>query len=147
MMAKCETAALPNAFIDKPQKPSDDELSAALGPAKILWDQLISGLADEDDADAQEWKSYSRRAGWSLRLMRRKRTIVWLSPCRDCFRVAFILGDKAVKAARHSGLPQRIVKLIDKAPRYPEGTGVRLEVRRSEDLACVKKLAKVKLEN
>jgi hypothetical protein len=79
--------------------------------------------------------------------MRKKRTIVWLSPCRDCFRVAFILGDKAVKAARHSGLPQRIVKLIDKAPRYPEGTGVRLEVRRSEDLASVKKLAKVKLEN
>jgi len=138
---------LPNAFIDKPEKPSEDELAAELGPTKALWDQLISSLADENDVDIQEWKSYSLKAGWSLCLKRKKRTIVWLSPCRGCFRAAFILGDRALEAARQSKLPQRVIKIINEAPRYAEGTGVRIDVKEPKDIAIVKKLGAVKLEN
>jgi hypothetical protein len=36
---------LPNAFINKPKKPTDDELTEALGPAKALWDKLITALS------------------------------------------------------------------------------------------------------
>jgi hypothetical protein len=39
------------------------------------------------------------------------------------------------------------MKLIKEAPRYPEGTGVRLEVKVTRDVAVVKKLAAIKLEN
>lgn len=38
---------LPNAFINKPKKPTNDELAEALGPAKALWDKLITDLSDE----------------------------------------------------------------------------------------------------
>jgi hypothetical protein len=51
------------------------------------------------------------------------------------------------EAALQSGLPRRVIKIIDTAPRYPEGTGVRLEVRGPRDVAIVKKLAVVKLEH
>jgi hypothetical protein len=61
--------------------------------------------------------------------------------------VAFVLGDKAVEAARQSKLPKAVMKIIDEAPRYPEGTGVRLEIAARKDLAAVKKLAAVKLAN
>lgn len=138
---------LANAFIGKPKKPTDDELAAALGPAKSVWDRLIADLAEENGVDVQEWSSYSRKAGWSLRLKRKKRTIVWLAPCRGCFRVAFIFGDKAMKAARQCQLPQRVIKILDEALRYPEGTGVRLNVKGDKDIAVLKKLAAIKLEN
>ena len=39
------------------------------------------------------------------------------------------------------------MKIMDEAPRYPEGTGVRLEIKARKDLAVVKKLAEVKLAN
>jgi len=137
----------PNAFINQLKKPTDDELAAALGRAKSLWDQLVSDLADEFGVNIEEWKSYSPKYGWSLRLKHKKRNIVYLAPYRDCFGVAFILGDRAVKAAVQSRLPQRVMKLIKEAPRYPEGTGVRLEVKAARDIAVVKKLAAIKLEN
>ena len=95
----------------------------------------------------QEWSSYSRKAGWSLRLKAGKRTILWMSPCRDCFRVAFALGDKAVQAAHNAGLSSATVKTIDQAQKFAEGTGVRLSVKGPNDLAQVKKLAAVKLAN
>jgi hypothetical protein len=59
--------------------------------------------------------------------------------------VAFILGDKAVQAARGSKLPQRVVKILDAAPRYPEGTGVRLEIKKPKDIEIMKQLAAIKL--
>jgi hypothetical protein len=138
---------IPNAFIGKTKKPTENEMAAALGPTKSVWDKLVADLAGENGVDVQEWNSYSPKAGWSLRLKRKKRTIVWLAPCQGCFRVAFILGDKAMKAARECGLPKRVLKILDEAPRYPEGTGVRFEVKSAKELAVLKKLAAIKLEN
>ncbi|MGB8496234.1 MAG: DUF3788 domain-containing protein [Candidatus Acidiferrum sp.] len=136
-----------NAFIDRVKKPTEEELAAALGPAKVVWDRFIAGLAEENGVDVQEWSSYSRKAGWSLRLKRKKRTIVWLAPCQGCFRVAFILGDKAMKVARESELPPRVLKILEEAPTYPEGTGVRIAVKGARDIAVLKKLAAIKLAN
>ena len=104
-------------------------------------------MAAQLGVPVQEWNSYSVKAGWSLRLKRAKRTIVWMSPCEGCFRVMFILGDKAVAAARQSGLPARVLRLIDEADKYPEGTGIRLLIKTPRDLPSVKKLAAIKLAN
>ena len=138
---------LTNAFIDKAEQPTDAELSAALGSSRALWDRLVSDLATKQDVTIEEWNSYSRKAGWSLRLKRKKRNIVYLAPSTGCFTAAFVLGGKAVQAARDSGLPKRAIRIIDEAPRYPEGVGVRIEVKGPADVALVEKLAEIKLAN
>jgi hypothetical protein len=71
----------------------------------------------------------SPKYGWSLSRKLKKRTIVHLSRCDGCFRVAFILGDCAVQAARQSDLPKPVLKVVHDAPRCAAGTGVRLEVK------------------
>ena len=136
---------LPNAFIDKPKQPTAAELTAALGSAKALWDQLLAGLADEHNLTVQEWNSYSRKAGWSLRLKHKDRNILYLTPCNGCFFVSFTLGDKAVQAARQSGLPPSVIKIINEARRYAEGTGVRMEMKKPNEIEIAKKLAAIKL--
>ncbi len=138
---------LENAFVGKAKKPTEDELGAALGPAKALWDQLVGALAQEYGVDVPEWNSYSPKAGWSLRLKHKDRNIVYLAPSKGGFMASFALGDKAVKAARKAGLPERVIKVIDEAKRYAEGTAVRLGVKSSRDIAIVKKLAAIKLAN
>ncbi|HKN36788.1 MAG TPA: DUF3788 domain-containing protein [Terriglobales bacterium] len=138
---------LPNAFVGKPEKPTDPELAAELGAAKALWDQLLADLAKESNLDVREWNSYSIKTGWSLRLQRKKRNIVYLSPYRGGFRASFALGDKAVKAAQQSKFPTQVLKSISQAKRYAEGTAVRIEVHEAKDLALVKKLVALKLEN
>jgi len=57
------------------------------------------------------------------------------------------LGFKAVQAAKASGLPKRVLKIIEEAKKYAEGTDVRIEVNDVEDIHVVKKLAKAKLAN
>ena len=70
-----------NAFIGHTAKPSSLEVAVALGTSAVAWTQLIDGLADVHDVLVHEWKSDSLRYGWSLRLKKRDRIIVWLAPC------------------------------------------------------------------
>ena len=76
----------------------------------------------------------------------KKRNIVYLGPGTGCFLASFALGDKAVAAARKT-LPAGVLKIMDGAKRYAEGTAVRIEVRAAKDAQVVKMLAKIKIEN
>ena len=136
-----------NAFIGKSRQPTDKELSTALGPAKSTWDQLLIELDREFGVNVHEWNCYSLKAGWSLRVKRKARTIVWLGPREGAFMAAFILGDKAMLAAHASKLPQRIVKIMNEAPKYPEGTGIRIMMKILKDIAVVKTLTAIKIAN
>lgn len=137
----------PNAFLGRPEPPAEADLESALGPAKVLWDRLLDGLAANLEVTTREWHSYSRKAGWALRLKRGSRAIVYLSPSEGCFTASFALGGKAVEAARSSRLPQRVLRVIEEAPKYAEGTAVRLEVRKQADVDPVQILARIKIRN
>ena len=94
-----------------------------------------------------EWEFTSKKTGWGLRLKQEKRTILYMTPCKGYFMASFALGEKAVKAARESNLPVSVLKVIDSARKYVEGRGMRLEVRRLEDVRNVEKLAIIKMAN
>ena len=136
-----------NAFIGKAARPSDADLGDALGRAKPAWDRLVAELASEHGVTVREWRNYSAKSGWALRLKRGKRTIVWLAPCPGFFQVAFIFGDRAVSAVREARISARVLRMLDEAPRYPEGTALRLHIKAAKDLPVVKKLATIKLQN
>jgi hypothetical protein len=137
----------PNAFIGKLTVPTDPELATALGNAKSVWDQLLAELEQDFGLKVREWKCYSPKTGWSMRVKRKERTIVWLGPHEGSFQVVYILGDKAMQAARATKFPARIVKAIAEAPKYMEGSGVRLTMKTPRDVPAVKRLAAIKIEN
>jgi hypothetical protein len=132
-----------NAFIGARKIPTEEQLATALGPAKAVWDQLLRELASVG-ATVREWKSYSAKSGWALRLKHGQRTIVWLAPCRRSIQVVFILGDRAVEAARAADLPMLVTTALDAATRYPEGTGVRFAIRSAREIAPLLRLAEIK---
>lgn len=136
-----------NAFIGITAQPTEEEVAAVLDKSAAFWTEFLHWMADEQGVGELEWKSLSPKYGWSLRLKRKKRTIVYLGPCKGCFRVSFVLGDRAVEAARTCGLPKPVLKALGEARRYAEGTGVRMIIKESKDLAAVRKLALVKLVN
>ena len=133
----------PNAFIGQKKQPTAKELSAALGPVYKSWSDLIENLQLPD----KEWNSYSPKYGWSLKLKLKKRTILHLGPREGSFQIAFILGERALTAARASKFPKHILDALAEAKKYPEGTAVRIEVAKAADLAGVKELAAIKMAN
>lgn len=135
----------PNAFIGKKEAPTEAELAAALGPAKPRWEKLVAGLVSDCPQLVQEWKCSSPKLGWGLRLQLKQRNIIHLAPCKDSFRVGFVFGEKALQAVREAfrDTAPRILELIAAAPKYAEGTGVRIDVR-DQDVDAIRKLARIK---
>ena len=137
---KTKELARPNAFIGRSAKPRDADVAAALGGAKKLWDRIIRELEEEFEL-THEWNSFSVKYGWSLRMKKKDRNIVYLGPYDGGFAASLILGAKALAAARR----ELSAAVFAGAKKYPEGTAVRVEMLGEKDLQTVKKLVMVKL--
>jgi hypothetical protein len=134
-------------FLEKSQSPSASALAIALGSTSAFWRELTRGIAEQHAPITEEWVYSGKTYGWSLRLKRKKRAVVYLTPLADGFRASFALGERAVHAARESALPKPVLRLIDEAPRYAEGRAVRMEVKRASDVKYVMQLAAIKMAN
>jgi hypothetical protein len=95
----------------------------------------------------ENWSYSGKSHGWILQLRQKRRTVLYLVPCRGYFVASFALGKKACQAALESGLPPQVLEIIQHAPSYPEGRGVRLEVHSRKDLENVEELASIKMAN
>ncbi|KPK48202.1 MAG: hypothetical protein AMS22_15760 [Thiotrichales bacterium SG8_50] len=136
-----------SALDDKSKVPDVKELKRVLGRSHEHWESLITFLKSEYEPLDQMWNFGGKNWGWSLRLKQKKRTVLYMTPCEGNILVGFVLGEKAVKAAHESALPKSVLTVIDKAKKYAEGRGVRIEVGNKKDCEVVKKLAAIKMNN
>ena len=136
-----------SAFSDKTVAPRPNDLKTVLGRTAGHWESLRKHLASVYVPLDETWNFAGAKWGWSLRLKHKKRTILYMTPCKGHFLVGFVLGEKAVKAAHQSQLSERVLVLIDEAKKYPEGRGVRIEVRNRNDRENVEQLAEIKMAN
>lgn len=132
-------------FDDAAKRPDGESLKSVLGQSAPLWDAILPFAASHWNPVKEEWAFSSKKAGWSVRLKRKDKIILYLIPQKDQFLVGFVLGDRAVEEARRAGLPAAVLDEINGAKRYAEGTGFRFAVKTPEDLRAVEELAKIKM--
>lgn len=132
-------------FEDKTHAPSAAELTRALGGSARLWFRLVAEVAREHGPIVEQWNHAGARFGWSLRLRRRDRVVLYLTPQSKGFMAGVLVGEKAAKAARERGLPAAALRLLEAAPRYAEGRGVRVSVRTLKEVEIVLHLVALKL--
>ena len=129
----------------KLQPPDSHALARALGATQPLWEELVAHLEATYAPVTPEWKTSRTSPLGFLRLIRKKRTILYLLPRDGYFLTAFVFGEKATAAVRASDLPAVVITELNAARVYAEGRGIRLETRTPQDVATMKKLAAIKL--
>ena len=134
-------------FPDKTQRPSDADLAQALGRTKAHWDNLRDHALAAEPAATPEWKFYTKKSGWSFVVRGKKRNLLYLGVGRKRFTAGFLYSEKAARAAEEADLPDEVLAMVRDAPRYPEGRGIRLDVKKSADVKIVKKLFAIRMAN
>ena len=132
-------------FNDKQQQPTDDMLAGALGETKVLLDELIHFIETEFGECQPEWKYYSSKIGWSLKLFNKKRNVVFIGPEEGYFNVAFAFGEKPYGPILESKLPTFIKDELRNAPAYVEGRPLRMEIKSPLHMENLKQLVVFKL--
>ena len=131
------------AFKDPASRPAEAELQPVLGDMWEVWKKYLDFLQEQYSPITHEWKLM--KSGWILLPKQKARTICYLFAGNAEFTVAFVLGEKAVKAARQSQLPASVLESIEAARPYAEGRGFQVRVVEKQDLATLEELTKLKL--
>ena len=134
-------------FDDKTKPPDDKSLGRALKDTRSVWEEIITHLDAEYGEIRKEWKHYSQKSGWVVKVIQKKRTLFYLIPHDGYFDLAFVFGDKAVAAAEQSTLPKKMLAELRDARRYVEGRGLSVPVKSSRALKSIKTLVAIKLAN
>ena len=68
---------------------------------------------------AETWHHGGAKYGWSMRLVRKDRNLVHLTPQAGMFLVGVALGEKAIAAAEAAGIVSvRTLEIVAAAPEY-----------------------------
>ena len=134
-----------SAFDDKASQPGPDDLTRMLGRSYAHWKAMRAHMVAQYGPVEQLWNFAGSKFGWSLRLKKKGRNLLYMTPCERHFLVGTVLGPRAVKAAHDEGAPDDVLAVIDAARTYAEGTGIRIEVRLKGDLELAKHLAALKM--
>jgi hypothetical protein len=134
-------------FTSKHLQPTDEMLGTALGKTKELFDSIVFFIETKFDECHTEWKYYGLKIGWSVKILNKKRNILFASPENGYFRIAFAFGEKAFQEIIKSNLPDSIKQQLHEAKIYVEGRPLRLEIRKKEDLDPLYQLIRIKLDS
>lgn len=128
----------------KTKTPSEKDLASQLGPAREIWHEVIASVVKRVGPVEQEWKPSKAGFGWMCLLKQKKRTLLYMTPEKECVQIAIVLGERAVALALASELPEAIKILIREARQYAEGRGIRFPVNSAVEIDVVKKLVVIK---
>lgn len=134
-------------FIDKSIKPDNQMFADTLGSFNKLWEKIKTRLTANYGELNEDWKFYGQKIGWTLKLLYKKRNLFFLTPYENYFQIAFVFGDKAVAVIEKRDLPENIIDEIINARKYAEGRGLRIPVKKQNDVKIVLKLAEIKIIN
>ena len=132
-------------FDDKATEPTFSELKAALGDTARFLEEIEEHIEGEYGGLEREWKYYTKKAGWTMSLVHKRRKVLGLIPHHGTFEVGFVLGKRAVASIPPDLLPAEILSLIEEAREYVEGGAFRFGVGCSADVDTVRKLIAIKM--
>jgi hypothetical protein len=134
-------------FRDKAIKPTDKDLVENLGSSYELWKQINDYVFIKYAKGLAEWNHPGKKYGWSFRIKDKKRAIIYFLPRENYFKVAFVFGQKATDIILSSDISIDIKTELEKARKYAEGRGIRIDIKNDLILPDIKRLIDIKLNN
>ena len=134
-------------FNDKNHQPSDEILAERLTDVHKYWIEIKEYVNDMVGPTTEEWKFYGKNYGWQLKTLLKKRNLFFLIPYDSFFKIVLIFGDKAVNEIEKSSISENIKDDIVNAKKYMEGRGIGIDVMDGKNLADIKMLIKIKIQN
>ena len=134
-------------FLDKSIQPTERQLKDAIADTYEYWIEIKKRIAALYGDTKAEWKFYSKKSGWTLKILLKKRNLFFFQPFANYFSLTFVFGDKAANAIEESDVSEALKRVLRDAKKYAEGRGLLVEVKTRNDLADVYRLIDIKINN
>lgn len=129
---------------DKEEYPSDEVLHRILGHTKRTWDAFMATIAEDHPSFSGEWRYYNDGKSWLYKLVKKKKTVCWVSVYPKAFKTGFYFPDKAEELITEGKLEAQYVDQFVQGKRYGKIRGITVTVTQSADLDAVRTLIEIK---
>jgi hypothetical protein len=130
---------------DKEQFPTDDVVFSHIGKSKRYWEELFSYTRSNYPDFSEQWRYYNDGKSWLLKVVKKSKTIFWVSVMKGSFKTTFYFGDKAEASILESGLSDDLKDSFKNGKRYGKTRGITTEIKGKTDLDSVRELIRLKL--
>jgi hypothetical protein len=122
---------------DKNQFPTDDIIFSNIGPAKSYWIKLFKTIHKNYPDFIEQWKYYNAAKSWLLKIMKKKKTIMWISVFKDYFTAVFYFGEKAEQKIMKAGLSDKLKYKFINGKKFGKIKGIILKPGSDDDITDV----------
>jgi hypothetical protein len=131
-------------FTDKAHQPTEEEMLAAIGARRSLWEQLILYLRESYRCQ-EDVKFYGKNLGWAVRFRKGGIALVSLYPGADEFTAQLILGASLTEKALATTRTETARQALETAHLYPEGRWLFVRIESEAELGDVQQLLALKV--
>jgi hypothetical protein len=136
-----------SAFIRRGSPPTAEQVKDVLGQAGAAWTTLVDRVKERFEPVDERWLYGGTHYGWSLRLGRNKRPILYLCPRENDFLASIAINESVMKHALTSDFPYWVESVLRNAPKFAEGYAVRFAIHEIDQIYHVLRLVELKLGN
>ena len=132
-------------LIDPEEHPNDDVIFSHIGRAKSLWNSVFEYIRTQHKDLSEEWRYYKDGKSWLLKIIKKKKTICWISVGKKNFKMTFYFTDRAEPAIIESNISYELKEQFKKAKYYNKIRPLTIEFSNKNDVEYAKTLITIKL--
>jgi hypothetical protein len=129
---------------DKNEYPDDKVLSGYLGEVVKTWTLFNDFIKDTYPSFSGEWRFYNDGKNWLYKVLKKKKTICWVSIYHHMFKTTFYFPDRAEDLITTSGLNKEYIEQFINGKRYGKTRGLTIEIKEPAELDATKILIEIK---
>jgi hypothetical protein len=130
-------------FGQKEVSPDESKLKKILGKLYFAYKQVL----ELTEAYDHEWKYYGKKHGWQLKVARKGKALLYLTPLEKSFKIGLAVRENERERLLNSSLPPKTKEKLSTAKKYPEGYPLRLEIKSKADMRTVRAVIEVLKES
>jgi len=130
-------------FVEKDHEPTIEEIFAAIGSKRPLWEKLTSFIADNYRIQG-ELMFYGKNYGWAMRFRKGGKALLSMYPGRESFTVQIVIGPTQTDKALGLSLGKKTRKVLEGAHQFHDGRWLFIRMESEQDLNDVQQLLIIK---
>ena len=130
------------------QQPSDKLTHSCIEKRKTaLWIAFFDFLHDKHPDLSEEWRYYKDGSNWLMKVIRKSKTIFWLSVWKNGFKITFYFSDKAAEEINQSVIPDELKESFRTGKRFGKIRALTIDFGKKKHIEYADTLIAIRLKH
>lgn len=130
---------------NKNEFPTEEIIFSHIGKTKVLWQSVFEFIHTAHPDLTEEWRYYNDGKSWLLKVVKKTKTICWVSLLKNSFRMTFYFTDKVEQLILGSNISDELKEQFKNGKHYNKIRGLTITFKYKKDVEYAKSIFAIKL--